>query len=26
LFGRPQVRRLLDAVQRERSRSLDPAG
>jgi 4-alpha-glucanotransferase len=25
VFGRPQVRRLLDAVQRERSRLLDPA-
>jgi 4-alpha-glucanotransferase len=25
VFGRPQVRRLLDAVQRERSRPLDPA-
>ena len=26
VFGRPQVRRLLDAVQRERTRLLDPAG
>ena len=26
VFGRPQVRRLLDAVQRERSRPVDPAG
>jgi 4-alpha-glucanotransferase len=25
VFGRPQVRRLLAAVQRERSRSVDPA-
>jgi 4-alpha-glucanotransferase len=25
-FGRPQVRRLLDAVQRERTRPLGPAG